>query len=145
MTDQPTQPHAADLAELRTALRSVAPISASATERTLAAVRIALALRRRRTQVAGGFGDLFGDPAWDALLVLFIADCEGRTLAIEALGVAMQVSPSVAGRWIELMARRGLLVIAGMTAEPARRRARLTPGARELVIRSFEPLVREMG
>lgn len=144
MTDQPIRPRTADLAELRAALRSVAPVAARAAERTLAAVRIALALRRRRTQVASGFGDLFGDPAWDALLVLFVADGEGRTLAVESLGAAMQVSPSVARRWIELMAARGLLVIAGMATDPARRRARLTPAARELVIRAFEPLVREV-
>jgi hypothetical protein len=78
--------------------------------------------RRRRSQIAGT-GDLFGEPAWDILLNLFIAGCEGRRLSVAALCSDAGAPESTALRWIAVLERRGLIVREG---EPERAFARLS-------------------
>lgn len=72
--------------------------------------------RRRRSEIAGT-NDLFGEPAWDILLGLFIAGCEGRRLSVTAVCSGAGAPESTALRWITILEKRGMIVREG---EPER-------------------------
>ena len=84
--------------------------------------RKAFADRRRRADI-DGMGNLFGEPAWDILLSLFIAGCEGRRLSVDATCAGAATPESTALRWIEILEKRGVIVREG---EPERASLRLS-------------------
>ena len=55
--------------------------------------------RRRRDSVLGSY--LFGEPAWDLLLELFIAEADERRVSISNACVAAAVPSTTAIRWIK--------------------------------------------
>ena len=79
--------------------------------------RKAFADRRRRADIAGT-SDLFGEPAWDILLLLFIAACEGRRLSLDAACSGAQVPETTALRWIAVLEKRSLIVREGPSQRP---------------------------
>ena len=64
--------------------------------------------RRARARV---FSDdaLFGEPAWDMLLDLFIAEADGKPLSITAACIGAAVPTSTALRWLVILEERGLV------------------------------------
>jgi hypothetical protein len=74
--------------------------------------RKALADRRRRSEIPGT-SDLFGEPAWDILLDLFIAGCEGRRLSLAAVCSGPAAPESIALRWVAILEKRGMVVREG--------------------------------
>lgn len=66
--------------------------------------------RSRRTR-ARVFSDdaLFGEPAWDMLLDLFIAEAEGKQLSVTAACIGAAVPTSTALRWLVILEERGLV------------------------------------
>jgi hypothetical protein len=70
------------------------------------------AARRLRSEIAGT-SDLFSDPAWDILLHLFIAGCEGRRLSVSAVCASAVAPESTALRWIAILETRGMIVREG--------------------------------
>lgn len=64
--------------------------------------------RRLRAQILGDDG-LFGEPAWDLLLDLFIAEVEGKRLSVTAACIGAAVPTSTALRWIVILESRGLV------------------------------------
>lgn len=81
-----------------------------------AIARKASADRHRRSGIAGA-SDLFGEPAWDILLNLFIAGCEGRRLTVAAVCAGAGAPASTALRWITILEKRGMVIREG---EPER-------------------------
>ena len=72
-------------------------------------VRLARKLKSVRTNRAQTFvADLFGEPAWDMMLALFIAGCEGYRLKVSDLGEESGVPPTTALRWIDRLMDVGL-------------------------------------
>ena len=65
--------------------------------------------RRRRAAVFGGDDVLFGEPAWDILLDLFMAWSERRTVRIGDACVAAAVPKTTALRWLETLAQHCLI------------------------------------
>ena len=65
------------------------------------------ALRRRRTRHLPQ--ELFGEPAWDILLDLFIAAEEGRLIPVTSACIAADVPGTTALRWLTLLESRGLI------------------------------------
>lgn len=65
--------------------------------------------RRRRADVFGGDHDLFGEPAWDILLDLYIAAAEKRDVRIGDSCVAAAVPKTTALRWLGTLTERGLV------------------------------------
>lgn len=64
--------------------------------------------RRLRQEVFSP--DLFGEPAWDILLLLFSnADHSGR-LSIEEINRELQISERLAARWISILASHDLVI-----------------------------------
>lgn len=64
--------------------------------------------RRLRPQV---FSDdaLFGEPAWDILLDLFIAESEHKRLSVTAACIGAAVPTSTALRWLVILESRGFV------------------------------------
>jgi hypothetical protein len=79
--------------------------------------------RRRRETIAGTAG-LFGEPAWDILLKLFVAACERRKVSVAAACAAADVPEAVALRWVAILENGGLILREGGAQ---RRFVRLSP------------------
>lgn len=73
----------------------------------LHAARLLLESRRRRDQAFNP--GLFGDPAWDLLLAVYVCEAEGRMLTAEALCDASGIGAMSVVRWASLLLATGLL------------------------------------
>ncbi|KPH66550.1 MarR family transcriptional regulator [Novosphingobium aerophilum] len=65
--------------------------------------------RRRRTKIFQS-EELFGEPAWDILLDLFIAAKERRRVSVTSACIGSAVPSTTALRWITILEKQGLLV-----------------------------------
>ena len=65
--------------------------------------------RRRRMQI---FADeeLFGEPAWDILLDLFVATRRGKQISVTSACIASAVPSTTALRWLRILESKGLIV-----------------------------------
>ena len=68
---------------------------------------------QRRWRDAAFGQDLFGEPAWDMLLTLFLAHEEGRHVTVSSLCSQTPVPVSTAHRWMLVLIGKGLLVRMG--------------------------------
>ncbi len=65
--------------------------------------------RRARAEFFGD-ADLFGEPAWDILLDLYIADVNGKPVSVSSACIG-SASPSTTGlRWLGILAEKQLIV-----------------------------------
>jgi len=74
-------------------------------ENLAAYARLILQARRKRDTFFAGIE--FGEPAWDMLLDLYVAHCEGANVSISSLAAASAVPQTTAMRWIETMVAKG--------------------------------------
>ncbi|MEE4450009.1 winged helix DNA-binding protein [Novosphingobium resinovorum] len=65
--------------------------------------------RRRRTKIFRS-EELFGEPAWDILLDLFIAAKERRRVSVTSACIGSAVPSTTALRWIAILEKQGLLM-----------------------------------
>ncbi len=74
-------------------------------------VDLARSIYRSRRARSRAFKDdaLFGEPAWDMLLDLFIAEADGKQLSITAACIGAAVPTSTALRWLVILEERGLV------------------------------------
>lgn len=77
-------------------------------ERILQNARIVARRRLLRRQLLGA-PDLFGEPAWDMLLDLFIQQCKGRLLPMSSLCLSADIPNSSAMKLIQRLCDAGLL------------------------------------
>lgn len=82
--------------------------------------------RRRRTKIFQS-EDLFGEPAWDILLDLFIAAKERRRVSVTSACIGSAVPSTTALRWIALLERQGLLMREADPADARRVYLKLSP------------------
>lgn len=54
-------------------------------------------------------GEIFGEPAWDILLDLFVARLEGRSISVTSACIAADVPSTTALRWVGILESRGLV------------------------------------
>jgi hypothetical protein len=74
-------------------------------------VRIARALLELRDLRAIDFSrDLFDEFGWDAMLVMFVAAAEGRTMTDEQVTTEVGAPMTTGIRWLRVLASRGWLV-----------------------------------
>ncbi|MEJ2411076.1 MAG: MarR family transcriptional regulator [Novosphingobium sp.] len=64
--------------------------------------------RRRRAKIFASEG-LFGEPAWDILLDLFIATKERRRVSVTSACIGSAVPSTTALRWITILEKNGFL------------------------------------
>lgn len=76
--------------------------------RALANARATMRRRLLRQQLIGST-DLFGEPAWDMLIDLFIHECEGRALSLSSLCVQASIPWSSALRLIQKLCEAGIM------------------------------------
>lgn len=93
-----------------------------------ATARLFLDVRRERERLLGSV--LFGEPAWDILLELFVAEQEGRRSSADEVIGSLPVPPDVAFRWIAAMEAEGHLLL-------ERTGLRLSRPASEAMLRLF--------
>ncbi len=65
--------------------------------------------RRRRDATMDMTNALFGEPSWDILLDLFVAEGSGKTVSVSSACLASTIPQSTALRYIGLLERQGLV------------------------------------
>lgn len=98
------------------------------TAETLDYARWAYRSRRSRSHY---FGDerLFGEPAWDMLLDLYIADREGKRVPVTSACIGAAVPTTTGLRWLALLEQQGLVIREPDPADARRALVRLTTHA----------------
>jgi predicted transcriptional regulator len=87
--------------------------------------------RRRRVKLFGP--DLFGEPAWDILLDLFIATETGKQISVTSACIGAAVPLTTALRWLSMLEARGLIVRESDDKDARRSYVRLSDMGRELM------------
>ena len=83
----------------------------------LASARSAFALRRRRAKHF--CSELFGEGAWDALLLLFVEDRPGNGWTANAIAEAIGLPTSTTVRWLGVLRQESLVeLVANASDEP---------------------------
>ncbi|MEO7544337.1 MAG: MarR family winged helix-turn-helix transcriptional regulator [Novosphingobium sp.] len=82
--------------------------------------------RRRRDKIFGSEA-LFGEPAWDILLDLFIAAKENRRVSVMSACIGAAVPSTTALRWITALEREQLLMREDDPVDARRTYVRLSP------------------
>jgi len=102
-------------------------------------------VRRMRSQIFGD-SDLFGEPAWDMLLDLYIASGEGKRVPVTSACIGAAVPTTTALRWLTMLEDRGLVVREHDKHDARRIFVRLTADAETKMAsyftRSFSPCSR---
>jgi hypothetical protein len=103
----------------------VAPVQARSPKNQLALARKAYALRRKRTAIFGN-AELFGEPAWDILVDLFIAQAEGKSVSVSSACIGSAAPATTGLRWLGVLADEGLVVRENDAEDQRRVLVRLT-------------------
>ncbi|MBX9886020.1 MAG: winged helix DNA-binding protein [Novosphingobium sp.] len=101
----------------------------------LVLARRAYADRSRRNHLFDA--DLFGEPAWDLLLDLFVATHEGRPVSVTSACIAANVPTTTALRWISALEAKGLIERANDPRDARRALLRLTGTAYDRMLSYF--------
>ena len=75
------------------------------------AARIASAIllfRRCRSQALSP--DIFGEPAWELLLEVFVADAEGAPMTARIAAERSETPPSVMSRWLKHLSAKKMVI-----------------------------------
>ena len=71
--------------------------------------REAYATRRRRGAIFKN-AELFGEPAWDILLDLYIAHVEDKAVSVSSACIGSAAPPTTGLRWLGVLADHGLIL-----------------------------------
>ncbi len=103
----------------------------------LALARKTYALRRKRAAIFGN-PDLFGEPAWDILIDLYIAHAEGKPVSVSSACIGSAAPATTGLRWLGILADEGLLVRENDADDNRRVLVRLTPTGLAAMERFFD-------
>ena len=82
---------------------------------------------RRRRQLAFTNPDIFGEPAWDILLDLYIAQAEGRSISVSSACIGSAAPPTTGLRWLGVLQDEGLVLREHDPQDQRRILVRLSP------------------
>lgn len=85
--------------------------------------------RRLREEILGN--ELFGDPGWDLMLDLYIAQASGKRVSVTSAAIGSGKPMSTGLRWVKLLIERGLIIREADPYDGRRSYLRLTPSAYE--------------
>lgn len=105
----------------------------------LAMARKTYALRRKRAAIFGN-ADLFGEPAWDILLDLFIAHCEDKSVSVSSACIGSAAPATTGLRWLAVLADEGLILRESDPQDQRRVLVRLSPSGLAAMTRFFDAL-----
>ena len=130
------EPPAGRLAGPGSAPESGAQAGVAARQRYAELARLAYARRRKRTTI---FDDpeLFGEPAWDILLDLYIAQAESKPVSVSSACIGSAAPPTTGLRWLGVLADHGLVEREHDRFDQRRVLVRLTPKALEAMDEYF--------
>ena len=94
--------------------------------------------RRRLRGTVFDSDDLFGEPAWDMLLDLFIAGLEGKRVPVTSACIGACVPTTTALRWLSLIEERGLVIREPDPSDARRAHVRLSPEAMRRMEQYFQ-------
>lgn len=99
--------------------------------------------RRKRSDI---FNDpaLFGEPAWDILLDLFIAAKERKRLPVTSACIGAAVPATTALRWLTVLEDKGLIVRENDIADARRVFVRLSSDGYEKMVAYFSDVAADM-
>lgn len=103
----------------------------------LTLARKAYALRRRRAVIFGN-PDLFGEPAWDILLDLYIAQADGKIVSVSSACIGSAAPATTGLRWLGVLAEEGLVVRENDADDQRRVMVRLSTAGLAAMNRFFE-------
>ena len=103
----------------------------------LALARKTYALRRKRASLFAN-PDLFGEPAWDILLDLYIAAGEGKPVSVSSACIGSAAPATTGLRWLGVLADEGLVVRENDAEDHRRVLVRLTPSGQAAMDRFFD-------
>lgn len=89
-------------------------------------------LRRTRDAAVGRKG-LFGEPGWDILLDLYIAECRNTEIQVSSVCLDCGVPSTTVLRWITRLEREGLIFRKADNTDGRRRHVRLTDDGRAMM------------
>lgn len=113
--------------------------SARSARRYLAFARKAYGLRRKRASIFGN-PELFGEPAWDILLDLYIAHGEGKPVSVSSACIGSAAPPTTGLRWLGVLADEGLVVRENDAEDNRRVLVRLTRAGITAMERFFDEI-----
>ena len=101
----------------------------------------AYAERRLRDNV---FNDpeIFGEPAWDALLDIAQAEAKGERLAVTSACIGSRAPSTTGLRWLKILEERGLVRREADASDARRSFVRLTNEGRKKIERYFQEVKR---
>ena len=70
--------------------------------------REAYAVRRRRNAIFKN-DELFGEPAWDILLDLYIANVDNKSVSVSSACIGSAAPPTTGLRWLGVLSEQGLI------------------------------------
>ena len=88
-------------------IRHSSYLGGDVTGRRLALAKWMLAVRRRRSKAFKRVR--LGEPSWDMILDLYIADREGRRIDVSGLCLASGIAPTTALRYVDLLVGEELI------------------------------------
>ena len=102
--------------------------------------RQAYALRRKRAAIFGN-PELFGEPAWDILLDLYIVHADGKPVSVSSACIGSAASPTTGLRWLGVLAEEGLVVRENHSDDDRRVLVRLTRAGITAMERFFDAVI----
>lgn len=107
--------------------------------RNLRRAKVIYAIRRRR-DAAAGIGGLFGEPGWDILLDVYIAQKSRRAIQVSSVCIEAGVPSTTILRWLARLETEGLVYRTSDNVDGRRRYVRLTEAGEALMHRVLSEL-----
>jgi DNA-binding MarR family transcriptional regulator len=95
---------------------------------------------RRQRDAAAGLSGLFGEPAWDILLDVYIAQKSRREIQVSSVCIEAGVPSTTILRWLARLELEGLIYRASDTVDGRRRYVRLTATGDAMMARMLDAM-----
>jgi hypothetical protein len=99
--------------------------------------------RRRARHAHFGAHEIFGEPAWDILLDLYVRQSGGEQISVKSACVNAGVPANTALRWLHALELEGLLCCEDDPGDPQRRLVRLSRDGFDRMTDYFEEIANE--
>ncbi|MEL7197039.1 MAG: MarR family transcriptional regulator [Pseudomonadota bacterium] len=106
--------------------------------------RKAYTTRRQRTGIFGTF-EIFGEPAWDILLDLYIADFDNKQVSVSSACIGSASPPTTGLRWLGVLSDHGFVKREHDSNDQRRILVRLTDRALECMDCYFATALKSSG
>lgn len=130
------------------ALPATRPRGVARDTRVIATLARTLYAARRMRAKLFGEPDLFAEPAWDILLDLYTAHCEGKLLPVTSACIGASVPVTTALRWLNILENKGLILRENDPNDARRTYVRISPlgmARMERVLAEFDQMLRLSG